>query len=116
MIDVLRARGPYLLYVMLVVLGVTMILTHRSLFKALAGLALAQSGIILFFIALAYRTGGSLPVLAPDLALPLVNPLPHALMLTAIVVGVATLGLGIVMLQRLQEEEGSIGEPSAEER
>lgn len=110
MIASLLARAPYLLYAFLVVMGVSLILTHRSLFKALAGLALMQSGIILFFIALAYRTSATFPVRAAGNELPLINPLPHALMLTAIVVGVATLGLGIALLQRIQESERSIGE------
>jgi len=105
----LLSRGPYLLYVTLVAAGLYLILTHRNLFKSLVGLAMIQSGIILFFIMLAARRGATLPNLPSSAtAPPLHNPLPHALMLTAIVVGVATLGLGISILLRLQAEEGRL--------
>lgn len=105
----LLSRAPYLLYAALVGTGFFMILSHRNLFKSLVGLALVQSGIILFFIMLAARRNASVPILSADAGAPaLHNPLPHALMLTAIVVGVATLGLGISLLLRLQAEEGRL--------
>jgi multicomponent Na+:H+ antiporter subunit C len=103
------SRIPYLLYVTLVGVGLYMILSHRNLFKSLVGLALVQSGIILLFIMLAARRNATVPILPRTEAVPpLHNPLPHALMLTAIVVGVATLGLGISILLRLQAEEGRL--------
>jgi multicomponent Na+:H+ antiporter subunit C len=68
--------------------------------------------VILFFIALGFRTDGTIPILVPGEELMLDNPLPHAMMLTAIVVGVATLGLAISILRRIQAETGSIEERS----
>ncbi len=109
MIDYLAARGPYLLFVLLVVCGVYMLVARRNYLKMIAGLYLFQSAIILFFILIAARRDGSVPIVG-DGAEDWVNPLPHALMLTAIVVGVATLGVALAILRRMQGEEGDIGQ------
>jgi len=105
-------RGPYLLFVILSMLGVYLMVSHRNYLKAIVGLYLFQSAVILFFIALAFRADGSIPIIEYGSDQPLHNPLPHAMMLTAIVVGVATLGVAISILRRIQEETGSIEEPS----
>jgi multicomponent Na+:H+ antiporter subunit C len=108
----LIGRGPYLLFVVLVMLGVYLMTSHRNYLKAMIGLYLFQSSVILFFVALSFRADGTIPILVPGEALVLDNPLPHAMMLTAIVVGVATLGLAISILRRIQAETGSIEESS----
>ncbi|NQU44449.1 cation:proton antiporter subunit C [bacterium] len=104
----LTSHGPYLSFVVLVALGAYMLLTHHNLLRALVGLYLIQSGGIVFFILLAFRTGGTVPILDEHIEMIPVNPLPHALMLTAIVVGVATLGVGLALLHRIQEESGHL--------
>jgi len=106
----LIGRGPYLLFVVLVVLGVYLMTSHRNYLKAMIGLYLFQSSVILFFIALGFRADGTIPILPAPAGQTLDNPLPHALMLTAIVVGVATLGLAVSILRRIQAEAGSIEE------
>ncbi|CAN5736351.1 Na+/H+ antiporter subunit C [soil metagenome] len=115
-IDYLIGRGPYLLLVVLTVLGVYLMTSHRNYLKALIGLYFVQSAVILFFIALGFRTDGTIPILVPGQELTLDNPLPHAMMLTAIVVGVATLGLAISILRRIQAETGSIEEQQGSDR
>jgi multicomponent Na+:H+ antiporter subunit C len=102
-------RGPYLLFVFLSVLGVYLMTSHRNYLKAITGLYLFQSAVILFFIAVAFRTDASVPVMEDGTG-PVHNPLPHAMMLTAIVVGVATLGMAIAILRRIQAETGAIEE------
>jgi multicomponent Na+:H+ antiporter subunit C len=102
------ARGPYLLFVLLAVVGAYLMMSHRNLMKAVAGLYLFQTAAILLFIALSYRHDASVPIAAEGLELH--NPLPHAMMLTAIVVGVAILGVAIAILRRIQAEQGSIEE------
>ncbi len=109
-VEYLLGRGPYLLFVLLIVLGVYLMTSHRNYLKAIIGLYLFQSAVILFFIALGFRADGTIPILVPGQELALDNPLPHAMMLTAIVVGVATLGLAIAILRRIQAETGSIEE------
>ena len=104
----LHSHAPYLAFVILVMTGASMLLAYRSLVRALVGLYLIQCGAILFFILLAALKGGTVPILGSDDLPPLVNPLPHAMMLTAIVVGVATLGVGLALLIRIQHEDGSL--------
>lgn len=108
MIEYLVDRGPYLLFVLLVMVGVYLMMAHRNLLKAVVGLFLFQSAVILFFIAVSFRSEASVPIVEGGRALH--NPLPHAMMLTAIVVGVATVGVAIAILRRIQAETGSIEE------
>jgi multicomponent Na+:H+ antiporter subunit C len=108
MLEYLLERGPYLLFVLLVMVGTFLMMSQRNLLKAVVGLYLFQTAVILLFIALSFRSGASVPI-AED-ALPLHNPLPHAMMLTAIVVGVATIGLAIAILRRIQHETDTIEE------
>jgi multicomponent Na+:H+ antiporter subunit C len=107
----LVARGPYLLFVLLSVLGIYLMTSHRNYLKAIVGLYLFQTAVILFFIALGFRSDGTVPILEAGRDTPVHNPLPHAMMLTAIVVGVATLGVALSILRRVQAETGSIEEP-----
>ncbi len=108
MIDYLLHRGPFLLFVLLAVLGTYLMASHRNYLKAIVGLYLLQTGVILFFVTLGFRTDGTVPILMDGK--PLHNPLPHALMLTAIVVGVATLGVAMSILRRIQAEKKTIEE------
>lgn len=111
LVDYLVNRGPYMLFVALAVFGVYLMTSHRNYLKAVVGLYLFQASVILFFVAIAFRIDGSIPIVVPGLSLILSNPLPHALMLTAIVVGVATLGVAVAIMRRIQEETCSIEEP-----
>jgi multicomponent Na+:H+ antiporter subunit C len=106
-------RAPFLASLSLWMLGFYLLLAHRSLMKAVIGLSLFQSGIIIFFIMLGVRDSGTIPIVG-NVSAPVHNPLPHALMLTAIVVGVATLGVALAILRRIQEEDGSIDDPAPE--
>jgi multicomponent Na+:H+ antiporter subunit C len=114
LLDYLVARGPYLLFVLVVVVGVYLMMSQRNLLKAVVGLYLFQTAVILQFITISFRLDGSVPIVAEGLALH--NPLPHAMMLTAIVVGVATLGVAIALLRRIQAETGSVEERGARGR
>ena len=105
-------RGPYLLFVVLAVLGVYLMTAHRNYLQALIGLYLFQVSAILLFVAVSFRVDGSIPIRVDHGPVVMSNPLPHALMLTAIVVGVATLGVAVAILIRIQAETGSIEEPS----
>lgn len=115
-LDYLIGRGPYLLFVLLAMLGVYLMVSHRNYLKAIIGLYFFQTAVILFFIALAFRSDGSIPIIAKGEEMALHNPLPHAMMLTAIVVGVATLGVAISILRRVQAERGSIEETRSVDR
>lgn len=120
-------RLPYLAFVLLIAVGTYILIAHRNLVKAVVGLYLLQTGIILFFILLGARDGGTVPILegykAPAAeATPTMNPLPHALMLTAIVVGVAVTGVALAILRQEERENATVdddeddGERAGEER
>jgi multicomponent Na+:H+ antiporter subunit C len=106
MIEILLARSPYLLVVLLASIGSYLMMSRRTLLKALVGLYIFQTAVILLFVSLSYRAGATVPIVLADH--PMHNPLPHAMMLTAIVVGVATVGVAIAILRRIQAESGSI--------
>lgn len=108
------ARGPYLLFALLAVSGVYLMASHRNYLKALIGLYFFQTAVILFFIAMGFRQDGSVPIVVAEQDVVFHNPLPHAMMLTAIVVGVATLGVAMSIMRRLQAEAGSIEEQRPE--
>jgi multicomponent Na+:H+ antiporter subunit C len=83
--------------------------------KKLIGMNIFQWSIILFYISIGAKKGGTIPVVDPSLhpvirALDYVNPLPHVLMLTAIVVGVATTGIALTLLILIYRKYGTLEE------
>jgi multicomponent Na+:H+ antiporter subunit C len=107
-IDLLLERAAYLLMVLPAAAGVYLLIAHWNLLMAVVGLYLFQTSVIFFFVLMSVRDGATVPIIDDSIAAPLANPLPHALMLTAIVVGVATLGMALAILRRIQEEDGNI--------
>ena len=116
MIDEVAARFPYWATAALIVVGLYGMVGKRSLVKKLIGMNIFQSAIILFFIAGSLRKDASVPILFEDgrtvLAEDFVNPLPHVLMLTAIIVSVAITGVALGFLIRLYREFGTLDEES----
>lgn len=103
----------YVLSVLLLVVGLYTILSTHNFFKKLLGLSVFQVSISLFYISVGKITDGTAPILidgAPEGSVLYSNPLPHVLILTAIVVGVATLSLGLALLVRIHGAYGSIEE------
>ena len=122
--EYLLNRGPYLVFVFLPMLGTYLLLAHRNFLKAIIGMYLVQTGVILFFILLSVRHGATVPILPSGghgghgggvEEQVLANPLPHALMLTAIVVGVAQLGLALAILRRIEDDRGTLEDRDFEE-
>ena len=91
-------------------MAITSKLTRANLVKKLVGLSIFQTSVFMFYITLGRVSGGTAPILtdAPDTLYS--NPLPHVLILTAIVVGVATTALGLALILRIKEAFGSIEE------
>jgi multicomponent Na+:H+ antiporter subunit C len=95
--------------VFLMVAGLYIVMARGNLIKKLVGLAIFQTSVYLLYIAPGKLIGGTAPII--DSGHPVYsNPLPHVLILTAIVVGVATLALGLALVVRLREAYGSIEE------
>ena len=100
----------YLIVILLMMMGLFIVISHENLVKKLVGLSIFQTSVFLFYITLGWVSGGTAPILTdvPDTVYS--NPLPHVLILTAIVVGVATLALGLALILRINEAFGSIEE------
>jgi multicomponent Na+:H+ antiporter subunit C len=99
----------YWMTIALMVAGMYIVIARGNLLKKLLGLAVLQSSVYLLYIGPAKLVGGTAPIIAEGYAV-YSNPLPHVLILTAIVVGVATLALGLAIVVRIREAYGSIEE------
>ena len=90
----------------LFLIGLLVMITQKNVFKILLGLSIAETGVHLFLITIGYTKGGLAPIifdLTPDKILnaQFVDPVPQALILTSIVIGVAVLGLGLAFIVNL---------------
>ena len=99
----------YWIVVALMMLGFFIIIAHGNLIKKLVGLSIFQTSVFIFYISVAKVEGGSAPILTADTSV-YSNPLPHVLILTAIVVGITTTALGLALTMRINEAYGSIEE------
>ena len=99
----------YGITVFLMVAGLYILVARTNLLKKLIGLSLLQTSVYLLYIAPGKLIGGTAPILAEGFTR-YSNPLPHVLILTAIVVGVATLALGLALVVRINEAYGTTEE------
>lgn len=103
----------YWIVIVLMMIGFYTVISHDNLVKKLIGLNLFQTAVFVFYISMGKITGSTAPILmhgaAGDDAL-YAHPLPHVLILTAIVVGVSTTALGLALVVRIHEAYGSIEE------
>lgn len=99
----------------LMMIGLYVVISHGNLLKKLIGLALFQAGVFLFFISLGKVEGGTAPIVSDGIDT-YSHPLPQVLILTAIVVGVATLAVGLALAVRIFEAYGSIEEDELADR
>jgi multicomponent Na+:H+ antiporter subunit C len=105
----IAAHYSYWITIFLMVAGMYILIARGNLMKKLVGLATLQTSVYLLYIAPGKLIGGTAPIVAEGFAT-YSNPLPHVLILTAIVVGVATLALGLAIVVRIREAYGSIEE------
>ena len=94
----------------LIFIGLYIILTKRNLIKVIIGLSILDTGINLFLIAIGYITGGTAPIFEKSgmKVTRMVDPVPQALVLTAIVIGVAILALALSLAIRLYHHYGTL--------
>ena len=112
MIDLFLDRYVYVLVLVLLCIGLYGVLAKGDLVKKVIGLTIYSTAIYLFFIEGSLRTGGTIPVIddrGSDPSL-YVDPLPHLLILTAIVVGVGVIGVALALLVRLHRAHGTLDE------
>ena len=117
--SVIESNFIYWFFIVLLMIGLYGAIAKVNLVKKLMGLTIFQTAIILFFVSIGDKRGADIPILlldhdhravSPILAAQYMNPVPHVLMLTAIVVGVATVGVALAVIQRLYAEYGSTEE------
>ena len=114
----LLANFNYVIVVILMMIGLWAMLAQKNLIKKCIGMAIFQTGIILFFISIGAKNEAKVPILSKfvvenssaiivnDYA----NPLTQILMLSAIVVGVATLGVGLALAQKVYQQHSTFHE------
>lgn len=97
----------YWIIVVLMMLGFYIMMTHTNLIKKIIGLNIFQVSIFMFYISLGKVTDGTAPILAEGIDT-YSSPLPHVLILTAIVVSVATTALGLALTMQIKKAYGTI--------
>jgi len=103
------AHYGYWVTIFLMIAGMYIVIARGNLIKKLIGLGIFQTSVYLLYIAPGKLIGGTAPIVADGFTT-YSNPLPHVLILTAIVVGVATLALGLAIVVRIHEAYGTIEE------
>ncbi|EWH03683.1 MULTISPECIES: cation:proton antiporter subunit C [Halomonas] len=99
----------YWIVVVLMMVGFYIVIAQGNLIKKIVGLNIFQTSVFIFFISLAKLEGGTAPIHVEGVS-DYSNPLPHVLILTAIVVGVALTAVGLALVVRIHELYGTIEE------
>ncbi len=108
------AKYNYWLYIILMMIGLYAMIVKNNLIKKLVGMNIFQTAIILFYVSIGYKKGATIPIIENAhgmhgaqehiiKAAEYINPLPHVLMLTAIVVSVATFGVAMALAVKIYQ-------------
>ncbi len=109
MFEWLSTHYHYVIYILLMTIGVYAVLSKGNLVKKVIGLNLLQTAVFLFYLSIGRIDGGTVPVYWKDDST-YQNPVPHVLMLTAIVVGVSVTAVALALIVRIKESYGSVEE------
>jgi len=105
---------PYWLFIILMLSGLFIVVSRGNLIKKIVGLNIFQTSVFMFYISIGKMKGGTAPILLDTAAnkseVIYSNPLPHVLILTAIVVGIATTALGLALIIKIREEYDTVEE------
>lgn len=99
----------YWVVVLLMMAGFYVVIAQGNLVKKVVGLGLFQASVFIFYISMGKVTGGAAPIFNESVTV-YSNPLPHVLILTAIVVGVATTAVGLALIVRIHEAYDTVEE------
>ena len=105
----------YWIVVFLMMAGFYIVIASGNLIKKLIGLNIFQTSVFLLYISMGKVEGGTAPIVTEG-ASTYSNPLPHVLILTAIVVGIATTAVGLALVVRIREAYGTIEEDEIHSR
>jgi len=120
----LISKANYWLYILLMMIGLYGIVTKKNIVKKIIGMNILQTAVILFFISVGAKEKATIPIIEHGhdsahtaiSATHYINPLPHVLMLTAIVVAVATLGVALALVIRIHQQYRTLEEDEILER
>jgi len=114
--ELLHSHFVYLVIALLLGIGLYMIIASPNLVKKVIGVNLMQTAVFLFFVTTAYVEGGTAPIVATEVTTGFhSSPLPHVIVLTAIVVGVSSTALGLALVIRLHSQYGTLREDVIQE-
>lgn len=109
LLEAIASNYNYWITIVLMMAGMYIVVARSNMIKTLVGLGIFQTSVYLLYLSPGKILGGTPPIMADGIDT-YSNPLPHVLILTAIVVGVATLALGLAIVVRIHEAYGSIEE------
>ncbi|NOQ69502.1 MAG: Na+/H+ antiporter subunit C [Gammaproteobacteria bacterium] len=107
--DIIVGHYNYWVVILLMMAGFYTVISRGNLIKKIAGLNIFQTSVFLLYISIGYVNEGTTPIIAEGFT-KYSNPLPHVLILTAIVVAVSTVALGLALIVRIKEAYGTIEE------
>ena len=118
LLDVLISRVNYWVYIVLMMIGLYGIIAKKNLVKKIIGMNILQTAVILFYISIGAKKNATIPIIEHGhdaahttvTAIHYINPLPHVLMLTAIVVAVATLGVALTLVIKVHQQYHTLEE------
>lgn len=120
MLEFIQGYYAYLFLALLFTIGLYGMMLKQNLMKKILGMSIVQASTIMFWIVSAYKSGGGVTVLDKHLGVDnpelYLNPLPHTLMLTAIVVAVVTLGVSFALIISIYREYKTLDEPTLLEK
>jgi len=109
-LSILIAQWNYVIVIALMMIGFYTVIARGNLIKKMVGLNIFQTSVFMLYISMGKIQDGTAPILSDDPTMIYSNPLPHVLILTAIVVGVATTAVGYALIIRIQESFDTIEE------
>ncbi len=118
--EIILAKYNYWIYVLLMMIGLYAMLSKNNLVKKIIGMSVFQTAIMVFYVSIGAKQGATIPIIedvhAHEVAahtinaMHYVNPLPHVLILTAIVVSVSTLGVALAIIIGIHKRYGTVEE------
>jgi multicomponent Na+:H+ antiporter subunit C len=118
LLNIVMAKLNYWVYIVLMMIGLYAMIAKKNMVKKIIGMNILQTAVILFFISIGAKRNATIPIIPHGeghgehalQAIEFINPLPHVLMLTAIVVAVATLGVALALVVKVYRQYDTLDE------
>ena len=123
-LDFVIAKYNFWAFIILMMIGLFAMIAKKNLIKKIIGMNIFQTAIILFYVSIGSKKGATIPIITHGHgdashavhSVEYINPLPHVLMLTAIVVSVATLGVALALAMKVYSQYGTLEEDEIREK